>query len=71
MDNTPHDFARSIVVVADDDPTVRCLLCETLIGAGYTVEEAEDGEQALALLKVIRADLILLDVTMPGRIRSA
>ena len=67
MDRTPHDFSRSIVLVADDDPTVRCLISETLIGAGFTVEEAEDGNQALALLNVIRADLIVLDVTMPGK----
>jgi len=33
---------------------------------GYRVEEAEDGEEALALAEETRPDLVLLDVGLPG-----
>ena len=60
-------LARSVILVADDDPTIRLLVSESLSGAGYQVEEAEDGDQALAMLRVMKADLIILDVIMPGK----
>ena len=62
-----HLSARSVILVADDDPTIRLLVGESLASAGYQIEEAEDGDQALGLLRVMKADLIILDVTMPGK----
>ncbi len=59
--------ARSVILIADDDPTIRLLVSESLRGAGYQIEEAENGDQALAMLRVMKADLIILDVTMPGK----
>ncbi|MDT7042372.1 EAL domain-containing protein [Candidatus Nitronereus thalassa] len=67
MNISSSQFARSVILVADDDPTIRLLVSEALGGVGYQVEEAEDGNQALAILGVMKADLILLDVTMPGK----
>lgn len=67
MNDPNSHYTRSVVLVADDDPTIRLLISESLCGAGYQVEEAEDGEQALAILRVMKADLIILDVTMPGK----
>jgi len=57
------------VLVVDDDPKLRRLLCEGLAGCEIESEEAADGEAALELLKgsgAKRFDLLLLDVMMPG-----
>jgi two-component system KDP operon response regulator KdpE len=54
-----------ILVVEDDRPMQR-LLCRTLELAGYHVEVAGDALTALSLLAAVNADLILLDVLLPG-----
>lgn len=57
--------AESILVV-DDDPRSRKLLVGYLRAEGYRVEEAENGETALASAGALPPDLVLLDVMMPG-----
>lgn len=59
--NTP---SRSVLVV-DDDPVVRDLLHNTLTSAGFSVELACDGLEALTYLAENEPDLILLDRFMP------
>lgn len=54
------------VVVADDDPALRRGLCSALQAAGYTVEDARDGEQAVRMFREKPGDLVLLDINMPG-----
>lgn len=54
-----------LVLVVDDDPMMRFLARETLEPRGFRVEEAEDGAACLALARVMRPDLIILDVQMP------
>lgn len=56
---------RDIVLVVDDTPETLGLLTDTLEGAGLTVLVATGGAGALALLKHITPDLILLDAMMP------
>jgi len=59
-----HDAKK--VLVVDDDPDMRDMLCDRLASAGYEVEQAGDGAQALACLKRgRRPSLILLDLAMP------
>lgn len=53
------------VLVADDEPDVRELVCVTLSGTFQRVLEAADGDQALALARAERPDLIILDCRMP------
>ena len=53
-------------LVVDDDYVMRMLERETLVQFGFDVIEAEDGEQALAMLDGPPPDLVLLDVDMPG-----
>ena len=53
------------VLVADDEKEIRELLRLYLENAGYKVVEAEDGQQALELLKNKEIDLCLLDIMMP------
>ena len=55
---------KSILVV-DDDANIRALLEQEFIEAGYTVRLAEDGRQALALIREERPGLVVLDVMMP------
>jgi len=56
---------RPTALVVDDDPVLRPLLCEVLQRAGFVVEEAEEGEQALSLFRRTRPDIVLLDVMLP------
>jgi len=53
------------VLVVDDDPGVRDVIRSMLESAGYTVLLAENGKEAMKLLKKERADLILTDLVMP------
>jgi diguanylate cyclase (GGDEF)-like protein/PAS domain S-box-containing protein len=56
-----------LILVVDDDPTMRMLARSALEKEGCRVEEAEDGEDAISLLATLKPDLILLDVMMPKR----
>jgi CheY-like chemotaxis protein len=53
------------VLVVEDDPTVRLLECGLLKFAGYSVLQASNGEQALALAADHQPILIVLDVGLP------
>ncbi len=54
------------VVVVDDDEALRNAVRRALRLEGHDVEVAEDGFEALAHLANMRADLVVLDVLMPG-----
>jgi two-component system KDP operon response regulator KdpE len=54
------------ILIVDDEPQIRRALRTALAGHGYTVETAEDGEQALAVLASHPADAVILDLVMPG-----
>jgi two-component system cell cycle sensor histidine kinase/response regulator CckA len=54
-----------VVLVAEDDPQMRELVRAMLAEAGYTVIEAANGEQALAILAGGGIDLLLVDILMP------
>ena len=64
---TPESYdIQKLVLIVDDDPSIRLLLGEALEAAGFRVEMAEDGEQALAFMAQYVPDLVMLDVLMPG-----
>jgi len=54
------------VLVADDEQTIRDILERFLRGRGCVVEVATDGLETLASLRREQADLLLLDIRMPG-----
>jgi two-component system KDP operon response regulator KdpE len=54
------------ILVVDDEPQLRRAMRATLTDLGYSVIEAKTGEEALELLRHETADLILLDLNMPG-----
>src|SRR5262245_26747841 len=53
------------VVVVDDDEALRDAVRRALRLEGYDVELAGDGDEALAQLADMSADLVVLDVLMP------
>jgi DNA-binding response OmpR family regulator len=54
------------VLVVDDDETVREVVVSYLRAAGHDVAEAADGATGLSAHREERADLVVLDVMMPG-----
>jgi two-component system response regulator FlrC len=57
---------RKRIVIADDDPTMRAALHETLSAAGYETVQCAGGEEAELVLKEGGIDLVISDVRMPG-----
>jgi two-component system KDP operon response regulator KdpE len=54
------------ILVVDDEPQIRRIMRMTLTGAGYEVDDAKTGEEALEKVRQYRPDLVLLDINMPG-----
>ncbi|HTP28702.1 MAG TPA: response regulator [Anaeromyxobacteraceae bacterium] len=59
--------AGKVALVADDDAEVRQLLATVLRKVGCAVLEANDGQQALDMVREARPDLVVLDAMMPGK----
>lgn len=57
--------ATRTILVVDDDPGVRDVIRSMLESAGYAVLAAENGREAMKILKAARVDLILTDLVMP------
>jgi CheY-like chemotaxis protein len=58
--------ARRKILVVDDEEDVQILVTRILRDAGYDVDRASDGQEAIDKLGVNRPDLIVLDLMMPG-----
>jgi CheY-like chemotaxis protein len=54
------------VLVADDNAEIRLLVRLALARRGYKVVEAETGEDALVLVRLLRPNVAILDNEMPG-----
>ncbi len=65
----PTEGRRGLALLVEDDPGVRQLLRRELLDIGFSVMEAENGEEAIGLIDHIQGiKLLLSDVVMPGRI---
>jgi PAS domain S-box-containing protein len=63
----PPSGTGEVVLVIDDEPTIRMLIAEVLTEAGYAVIEAPDGPAGLRVLESnARVDLLITDVGLPG-----
>ena len=58
--------AQKMILVVDDSPTERFFLTDLLKRSGYEVLTAENGEDALAKIRLERPSLVVMDVVMPG-----
>jgi GAF domain-containing protein/CheY-like chemotaxis protein len=56
---------NSTILIVDDDDSIRSLLHQELSDAGYLIDEAANGKQALESVRKNRPDLIILDIMMP------
>lgn len=54
------------ILVVDDEPQIRRIMRTALTSAGYEVDDARTGEDALEKVREYRPDLVLLDINMPG-----
>tara|TARA_B100001093_G_C26769593_1_gene989476 strand:+ start:453 stop:1130 length:678 start_codon:yes stop_codon:yes gene_type:complete len=61
-----NDFLAHILVV-DDDEGIRSLVKKYLNENHYLITTAENGEDASEKIKIIKFDLIILDIMMPGK----
>ena len=54
------------ILIVDDDPEIHTLVCAWLERAGYSVESAASGAEALRRISMVRPDLIITDLKMDG-----
>ncbi|GAX37797.1 hybrid sensor histidine kinase/response regulator [Nodularia sp. NIES-3585] len=62
----PKKKSNGAILIVDDNPTNLEVLSDTLTADGFQVAVAIDGETALEQLKYYQAELIILDIMMPG-----
>ena len=53
------------ILVVDDSPTIRKVVCSILEASAFAALPAQDGQEALELLAYEKVDLVLLDFVMP------
>ena len=56
---------KASILVVDDDESIRSLLQQELGDAGYEIEEATNGKEAVARVRSLKPDLVILDIMMP------
>ena len=59
-------YGSRTVIVIEDDPEIRGVVRTLLTNEGFQVEEAADGISALERVFLIKPDLILVDLRLPG-----
>lgn len=56
---------KNRILIVDDEDALRTILSSELVGAGYEIATAADGEEGVAEVKNRKFDLVLLDIHMP------
>jgi len=62
---TPPAGKSAKILVVDDNEVIVKTICLKLKGAGYQVATAQDGAEAMSVVRMEKPDLILLDITFP------
>jgi two-component system KDP operon response regulator KdpE len=62
----PEKAPKGKLLIVDDETAIRWALRKTLQHLNFEIVEAESGEQAIALVRTVRFDAVLLDIGMPG-----
>lgn len=65
MDETPE--LNALVLVAEDEPEISNIIVTYLERAGFRTVAAHDGNLALTHYRLLKPDIVLLDIKMPGR----
>lgn len=65
MSNPSQPSSAPLILIVDDEPLVRKMLSIMLQRAGYRIEIASNGQQALDKIVALLPDLITLDYMMP------
>ncbi len=65
-DLSDTQVCRERILLVDDDPVFRLITSKALQGAGFNVDEASSGEEALVKFETNVPDLVLLDAMMQG-----
>src|SRR3546814_3443343 len=61
------DVCSSDLLVTDDDPAHLAMVRNVLAPLGFDLVFADNGEACLAVCRAQLPDLVMLDITMPGR----
>jgi len=59
-------MSQAVILVVEDDADLQIALCDTLALAGYSTETANDGLEALEILRRKMVDMVITDIQMPG-----
>ena len=62
-----EEMTYNSILIVDDEPIVRESLRDWLQHAGYKVETAQNGEEALTFVKNNDYSIIILDIRLPGK----
>lgn len=57
---------QPLILIIDDDESLRRVMELSLLGAGYSVATAESGQQGIELFEQLDPDIVVTDVQMPG-----
>jgi DNA-binding response OmpR family regulator len=58
-------MSEDVILVVEDEPSIREVVCLYLERAGYTVLDASDGVRAVEVLDTMEVDLVVLDLMLP------
>lgn len=59
---------NKVILVIEDQPEIRKLVCMTMDYDSFEVHEADNGESGLRMIKALKPGVVLLDVMMPGQL---
>ncbi|WP_455234013.1 response regulator [Thiogranum longum] len=65
--NRPHNAAKPLVLIIDDNEDDRFMMSRMLERAGFRITETGAGEEAVAAVRRYRPQVVLLDLLMPGK----
>lgn len=62
---TAPEVDSSVILVVDDEPSVRRFAARVLLEEGFVVREASDGEEALEVVNTGGVSVLVSDIVMP------
>ena len=61
-----NNIKKFHILITDDDDKIRELLRNFLVEKNFIVSTAENASKALEIIKIIKFDLLIIDIMMPG-----